>query len=300
MTLHALASAQPLLAALPPQAWAPLVTVGAAAVGAGIYAVRLKSQLLRMRSEFKKLRGDFTHANERAAGSRGEKNQLMRIALHTVATPLREAALDVSTLAAAPDLPAGHAEIVARLQSAMTRVEEALKGLDELQALEARSRSVNAIPLNVGAVLHEAVLKVQPHAEHKGVRLSLPDPSKTSMGRADADVLRRVLENLIVDAVEVTPRGGTVSISIYQTSDRVLITVSDEGPGAAVDDQAALLDHSGNSRPPFHHLGARLNLAMVHNLIKAMDGWLWSQGEPGRGTTQVVELALPDGKAARA
>jgi hypothetical protein len=299
MTLHALASAQPLLAALPPQAWAPLVTAGVAAVAASFYAVQLRSQLGRMRSEFKKLRGDFTHANERAAGSRGEKTQLMRIALHTVAMPLREVAQDVSTLAAAPDIPPAHAETVARLQAAMARVDEALKGLEELQALEARSRSVTAIPLNVGAVLHEAVLKVQPHAEHKGVRLSLPDPSKTSMGRGDAEVLRRVLENLIVDAVEVTPRGGTVSISIYQTSDRVLITVSDEGPGAAVDDQAALLDHSGNSRPPFHHLGARLNLAMVHNLIKAMDGWLWSQGEPGRGTTQVVELALPDSKAAR-
>jgi len=274
-----------------------LLVLSAAALGGAIFvAMRQQRRSQRLNDEYHRLHADFTRINERAASYRGEKTQILRIATQDLTTPFAELVTEVEQLnAAAGQLPAECQARVQQIGELSSRMRRAVGALKEIQLLDERSQSLALGPVNVGAVLTEAVAHTRNAAEAKEVRLSLPAPSNTSIAIADANVLRKSLENLISDAIEVTPAGGAVSLSLYQTPDRVLLTVSDEGPGSAVTDQAQLLSQSGHSRPPFETAEgrARLNLAMVHNLIKAMDGWLWSQSEPGRGTTHVVELALP-------
>jgi signal transduction histidine kinase len=176
------------------------------------------------------------------------------------------------------------------------RIERGVSSLAEIQTLEDRSRSVLLGTINVNTVVMEAAAAAREAAEKKHIRISIPAPTKVSVARGDATILRKVLSALIFQAIEVSPSATAVSLSFYQTEDRVLITVSDEGPGAISTDQAHNLAQSGDSRPPFGVMGSSasaLNLAMAHNLVKAMEGWLWSQSEPGRGTTHVLELPLP-------
>lgn len=262
-------------------------------LGAAAYGVWTERRRRRLHQDYRRLRGDLTSAHEHAASLRGEKTQILRLAMQDLVAPLSQLSDDIEALAHAP-LPAPAATTLREVREDVARMRRALAALNELQALEDRSRSLILTGVNVGAVLLEAVANNREAAERKNVRLSVPAPHRTTLASADAEVLRKVFENLIHDAVEVTPGGSTVSLSVYQTSDRVLITVSDEGPGVSVADQAQLLSQSGNSRPPMGlpDNGPRLNLGMVHNLVKAMDGWLWTQGEPGRGTTHVVELSL--------
>lgn len=275
-----------------------LLVTGLAAFGAAAFvAVRQQRRSRELDNRYHRLHADFNRVNERAASYRGEKTQILRIATHDLAEPFGHLITEIEQLKAlGGQLPAECGARVQQIGQLSSRMRKAMGALKEIQTLDERSQALSLGPVNVGAVLAEAVAHTHTAAEEKEVRLSLPAPSNTSIAIADANVLRKSLENLISDAIEVTPAGGAVSLSLYQTPDRVLITVSDEGPGAAVTDQAQLLSQSGHSRPPFETTDgrARLNLAMVHNLIKAMDGWLWSQSEPGRGTTHVVELALPN------
>lgn len=274
-----------------------LLMLSVATFGAASFiAVRQQRRTREVYHQYQRVEADFTRVNERAASYRGEKTQILRIATQDLAVPFADLVTEIEQLTTtANKLPPECGARVQQIGELTGRMRRAVAALKEFQTLDERSQSLSLGPVNVGAILSEAVSQMRSTAEGKQVRLSLPAPSNTSIAIADAQVLRKSLENLISDAVEVTPAGGAVSLSLYQTPDRVLITVSDEGPGAAVTDQAQLLSQSGHSRPPFEHTEgrARLNLAMVHNLIKAMDGWLWSQSEPGRGTTHVVELALP-------
>lgn len=273
-----------------------LVVGGAALVaGAIVVAVREHRERRQVQAGQLRLRSDMARVNERAESFRGEKNQILRIATQDLAHPVAQLCAEFEALSTLNPPSPEVAVHVERAAEPLVRIRRSLTALKEIQALEERSQALTLVSVNVGAILLEAVSHAQNGASRKNVRLSLPSPTKTALAIADANVLRKTFENLIGDAIEVTPPGGAVSLSLYQTSDRVLVTVADEGPGAAVNDQAQLLGQSGHSRPPFasEDGGARLNLAMVHNLIKAMDGWLWSQSEPGRGTTHVVELALP-------
>jgi len=265
--------------------------VGVAAAGAGLTAWQ-QIRHRRMARRYRQLRADLTGANERAASSRAEKTQILRVATQEIAAPVKELGAHLETFANSANLSHEHQLTIEQLRSDLGRVHRAVQALEQLQHLETRSRSAVLTTVNVGAVAIEAVSSVHALADAKRVRLSCPSAAHTSLALADPHILRRALENLIRDAIEVTPSGGTVTLSAYQTSDRALITVADEGPGTAVTDQAMLLDQSGNSRPPFDSGNVRLNLAMVHNLVKGMQGWFWSQGDPGRGTTHVIELSL--------
>ncbi|HEU5080787.1 MAG TPA: HAMP domain-containing sensor histidine kinase [Opitutaceae bacterium] len=260
----------------------------AAVIGVFIQERRLK----RLRSEFRKLRTDLTRANERAASSRGEKAHILRLTLEDLAEPL--SVIEGAIEAAQKDSQRLGAETVTTLGAQAQCMRRTISSLRELQALDVRSRAATFAPINVGAILHEAVSAARSLADTHSVRLSPPASSKGALARADAGILRKVLSNLLSQAIAVSPPQSAVSLSFYTTSDRVLITVNDEGPGATVIDQAQMLSESGESRPPMppQEAGAPLNLAMIHNLIGAMEGFFWSQTEPGRGTTHVIELPL--------
>jgi signal transduction histidine kinase len=258
-------------------------------VGAAAWQLRL---LIAANRRNRKLQSELAAASERAASHRGEKTQILRIAMQEMAEPLRLVAHQVGELSSFSSLDAPARERLEVLRGELSRVQNAIGALEEVHGLDERTRSLRLTDVNVGAVLLEAVANVERRAEAKHVRVSVPPPAHTSIARADPEILRKAMINLLRDAIEVTPPGRTVAVSVYSTADRVLITFGDEGPGVIVADQATLLDQSGNSRPPMETGDLRLNLAMVHNLIKAMDGWLWSQAEPGRGTTHVIELSL--------
>ena len=267
--------------------------------GAIAYAVVEHRRFLTTRAELKRLRGDYTRANERAASVRGEKGHILRLVQQEIAAPLNtlKEQLDQARARASEMMASG--TLLDSLQGAAENAERIGRGvwsLAEIQTLDDRSRAVLLGTINVNTVVMEAAGSAREAAEKKNIRVSIPAPTKVSLARGDATILRKVLAALIFQAIEVSPSGAAVSLSFYQTEDRVLITVSDEGPGSVSADQAHILAQSGDSRPPFGVMGTSaspLNLAMAHNLVKAMQGWLWSQTEPGRGTTHVLELPLP-------
>lgn len=273
-------------------AWGVAGLCVALTCAAGILIFIQERRLRRLRAEFRKLRADLTRANERAASSRGEKAHILRLTLEDLAEPL--AVIEGSLEGAQKTQGQLESQEVKDLLAQTHRMRRTLTSLHDLQALDVRSKAATFAPINVGAILHEAVSAAQSLAEKNSVRLSLPALSKGALARADAGILRKVLTNLLSQAIAVSPRQSAVSLSFYTTSDRVLITVNDEGPGATVIDQAHMLSESGESRPPMppQNEGAPLNLAMIHNLIGAMEGFFWSQSEPGRGTTHVIELPL--------
>jgi signal transduction histidine kinase len=264
----------------------------AAAVAVVLWGQR---RLERLSLEKRRLEEAFERANERAAGLRGEKNQVLNIALQELPGPLADIFAHAEKIRQSPtvsteDIVAAIDDIAAHAR----RMNQTLATLGEMQRLDDSRRSVQLTTVNVAAVLLEAAGNVRAAANRKNVRISLPVAKRTSLVRADVDVLRKVIESLLAGAIDVSAAGHTVSIALWQAEDRVLITVSDEGPGMAVTDPTQLLSQGGHSRSPLEgaETSARYGVALVHNLVKAMGGWLWVESDPGRGATFVIELPV--------
>ena len=100
----------------------------------------------------------------------------------------------------------------------------------------------------------------------------------TPAAAADEDVLRQVLLNLILNALDVSPRGGQVQLQGRAVEDGVELVVADEGPGIPPEVRDRLFEPFFTTKPN----GTGLGLAIVHSLVDQHGGRVWAdRGETG-------------------
>ena len=103
---------------------------------------------------------------------------------------------------------------------------------------------------------------------------------------ADAELLHRALSNLISNAIDAMPGGGTLALRTAQNEDSARIEISDTGSGLAPEESARLFTPYYTSKPH----GTGLGLAIVQSIISDHGGKISVNSEPGRGTTFIIEL----------
>lgn len=106
----------------------------------------------------------------------------------------------------------------------------------------------------------------------------------------DPDALRRILVNLIDNAIKYGPSGQTVSIEVIADPAQLDITVQDEGPGVPDDESERIFDrfYRGDRAGP----GAGIGLSVVTNLVRANGGTITYSSPPGGGARFAVSLRL--------
>jgi len=111
----------------------------------------------------------------------------------------------------------------------------------------------------------------------------------------DENMLRRVIVNLVDNAIKYTPNKGTITLTAEQVDNTLHITVSDNGPGVSKKDQTrifdkfARVDYSANAPS-----GVGLGLAFCKLAVEAHGGKIYveSEGSPGRGSTFHVSIPI--------
>jgi len=103
---------------------------------------------------------------------------------------------------------------------------------------------------------------------------------------ADAELLHRALSNLVLNAMDAMPRGGTLTLRTRDHSDRVRIEIADTGVGLTREECDRLFTPYYTSK---QH-GTGLGLAIVQSVISDHGGTITVQSQPNRGTTFIVEL----------
>jgi signal transduction histidine kinase len=109
--------------------------------------------------------------------------------------------------------------------------------------------------------------------------------------RADVAMLARVIENLVRNAMEAMPDGGTVVVSTAAEPTGVLLSVKDDGCGMDARTRERAFDDFFTTKPR----GTGLGLAFVKRIVDAHGGRVSLESEPGRGT--VVRVQLPRDQA---
>src|SRR6185295_15609034 len=129
-------------------------------------------------------------------------------------------------------------------------------------------------PVDLAAVLGEALETVKPAATAKGIRLdSLFDPNAGPI-TGDPARLQQVVWNLLANAIKFTPREGRVQLRLESTRSTVTFTVEDNGPGIEPDFLPHVFERfrqaDGSSTRP--HGGLGLGLAIVRHLVELHGG----------------------------
>jgi signal transduction histidine kinase len=132
-----------------------------------------------------------------------------------------------------------------------------------------------------------------PLAQNQGIAMTSALPQNLPSLRVDEPSLERILANLLVNALEATPSGGTVTVmgSFVNggSHPEVELVVSDTGRGIPPDEQQVLFEKY--RQHPNHGNHSGLGLYICKTLVEANQGRIWVESAPGQGAK--FHLALP-------
>ena len=174
-----------------------------------------------------------------------------------------------------------------------TRVQvQLIEDLLDMSRINAGKMNVDRRPVAPVSFVEAALDVMRPSAEAAGVRIKAALEG-TEMVLGDAARLQQVVWNLLANAVKFTPRGGTVSVHLFQQDESAVVRVSDDGVGIAPDMLPHVFERfrqaDGSIKRRFGGLG--LGLSIVRHLVQLHQGTVQaeSRGE-GQGTTFTVVL----------
>jgi signal transduction histidine kinase/CheY-like chemotaxis protein len=165
----------------------------------------------------------------------------------------------------------------------------------DFSKIEAGKIDIANEPFDLQSLVEGVVELLAPRAQGKGIEIAshigVGVPSRVV---GDADRLRQILVNLAGNAVKFTDQGG-VGIEVSTAGREVTISVSDTGPGIAVDRIPQLFEEfeQGDGSPARKHGGTGLGLAISRRIVERMDGEITVESAPGAGARFTITLPLP-------
>jgi PAS domain S-box-containing protein len=150
-------------------------------------------------------------------------------------------------------------------------------------------------PLDLPAVVLEAVETVRAGASAKGIRLQTVVDPLNALVLGDPHRLQQVFWNLLNNAIKFTPKGGRVQILLQRINSHVDVSVVDTGEGIASDFLPYIFNRFQQADPSTtrRHGGLGLGLAIVKSLVELHGGDVRAKsGGIGKGATFIVTLPL--------
>jgi signal transduction histidine kinase len=235
-------------------------------------------------------RGRLAQARDAAVAADLAKSRFLAAASHDLRQPLQSLALNGGALVRQP-LPAEAREIAGEMATGIEALRRMLDGLLDISQLDVGAQAPDLRPLSLQRVVQGLVERFRKPAESKGLLLlGRCPPGLTAV--SDAQMLQRVLSNLLDNAVKFTA-SGQVTLTAEEHGDRVRLTVADTGCGIPLADQARVFDDLTQLGNPERNSaqGYGLGLGIVRRLVRLLGIELVLDSEAGAGTR--VHLLLP-------
>jgi PAS domain S-box-containing protein len=179
--------------------------------------------------------------------------------------------------------------IALRSSRRLSRLVESLLDLGQLESGQAVLRKA---PAAISSLIAEAVEEVHPVAEARGHLLQF------GVGKAelppvdmDVDMIRRVLINLLENAIKYTRSGGRIAVTARKQEGELLVSVSDNGPGIPRGEEKAIFAKFARVQQEGNPKGLGLGLAFCRLAVEAHGGRIWVDSEPGKGS--IFNFTLP-------
>ncbi len=261
------------------------------------YRVRVK---VMARDEHRFVGVAFQDITELVRLNRARRDMVANIS-HELRNPIANIRLSIDSLFHEQDKPKRKASISA-LKSIARETDSLLwlvQELYDLSMIESGEAILRAVEVSLSAVAQEAIERMIEIGEGKELHLVQTVPEDLSV-LADRDQIRRVLINLIHNAIKFSPVGGAIMVSASVSGDDVIVNVVDEGPGVSPEHVDRIFERfyqvdSARSRGD----GTGLGLAICKHIVEAHDGRIWaeSNAEQAGGrfyfTVPLVETHAP-------
>ena len=240
--------------------------------------VERTEEILRVNAELQRAKAEAEEAN-------ASKTRFLAAASHDILQPLNAARLYATSLVER-DRAAGSPDLAENIDASLDAVEEILTALLEISRLDGGAMKPEITAFRLDELMRQLQREFEPSAQEKGLKLVFM-PTSLAL-RSDRRLLRRLLQNLVSNAIKYTP-SGKVLIGFRRRGAQVSVEVLDTGLGIPQGKQKTVFRE-------FQRLdqGARvarglgLGLSIVQRIARTLDHKLTLDSVPGRGSRFAV------------
>ena len=239
---------------------------------------------------------ELLEANERLVALNAEKDTFLGICSHDLKNPLSGIIGLAGLIAEDAEDPAEVRRHAADVLQSSEYMSHLVHNLLDINAIEQGSFDFHPELVDLNAVVASVVDGYRRRAADKRIRLEFAASAGKVGVRADAKVVRQVVDNLVSNAVKFTPAGGTVEVRVAEADGRARLSVQDTGPGLSAEDRTRLFQKYTrlSARATGGESSTGLGLSIVKRLVEASGGTVACHSEPGRGSTFSVEFPGAD------
>jgi two-component system phosphate regulon sensor histidine kinase PhoR len=185
--------------------------------------------------------------------------------------------------------------MVSNIHSAADTLNALISDLVDFAAIESGKLRMNFQALDLSRVLGDVIARVQVTAAERGVRLHATVPEGLPKLRGDPLRISQVVQNLSTNAIQYTPKGGSVFIQASILPGSVVISVRDTGIGISKKDLPRIFERffQAQNAQTMRKAGFGLGLKIAHEIIRVHGGSIGVDSELGKGST--FQFSLPTG-----
>lgn len=282
--------------------------IGLSALSFQLYIRHARAQMRDLERIVSERTSDLQHANERLETTNGAlalsnqklfaadqtRNRFLAVLSHDMRTPLTgimlySQMLERTTLTDEKK----KRKIAGVIQQNAELLIELVDNLLEIEKLENETLKLCKEYFDLDETIQQVTTALEPHAIAKDITLVYLSPHRPIIIRADGQMIRRVVANLVSNAIKYTPEGGAVDVSLQLVDEMAQISVQDSGYGIPAEQLPLIFN-------PYHRVkshqgkasGTGLGLSIVRQYVEAHAGEITVDSEVGVGSHFRVLLPI--------
>jgi signal transduction histidine kinase len=219
------------------------------------------------------------------------KSDFVSMVSHELRTPLTSIigfSRTLLTLELPPDQIRNYLGII---ESEGKRLSGLIEEYLDISKIEAGAFSLKNETVDLAALVREVA---GPLALNVSPTLRINAPAKATPISGDREHLKRVIINLVDNAIKYSPPEKEIVISLEELDHAVIVRIKDSGPGIKESDHAKLFDKFFRGSDPVasRTRGSGLGLAIAKGIIEAHHGTIWAESGVGKGSVFCFQLPL--------
>ncbi|MCT4782515.1 MULTISPECIES: two-component system histidine kinase PnpS [Exiguobacterium] len=214
---------------------------------------------------------------------------------HELKTPLTSIrGFSETLLDGAKEVPELRDQFLDIIQKEATRMQMLVEDLLELSRLEREDFHLEFVPVELNQLVEEVTLVLSQEAEQKSIQLETHHDGEVML-QADLNRIKQVILNLVANAINYSPEGSRVEITVERHDKTGRLIVKDNGIGIAEKEISRIFERfyrvdKARSR---NSGGTGLGLAIVKHIVDLHHATIQVDSTEGEGTTFIIEFPLP-------
>ena len=257
--------------------------------------VRSLLRARRLLAEIEEARATLAIRNAKLEELEAMKETLTQTLVHDLKNPLAAVLGNLELMER--KVPESALGLVRRSKAAAWRMHQMILNLLDIAAIEEQKLFLNLEALDAAQLARKAASEMEATASARGVALEVAGDEGAALLRGDAAVLRRVLDNLLANAIEHSPSPGTIRVTVTPCDEGIEISVADQGSGVPAEYREKIFDKFQRLEHRRAIPGSNRGLALTfcRLAVEAHGGTIWVDDAPGGGA--LFRALLPASEA---